>query len=183
MFSPPPKLGSSIIFFEFSKHRTTVPELRNTAEPRHLSNNRQHAMKRFFFFLISWCPRQGRRLQRLSRTGNRNRRWLGSGGWISRCSEWRGKRRRSHRTTGGTRRRRPLRTDGHVHLGSGAGVRLRRRFRRCRIHRTGGRTARGTQGWSRLRWYQGRCRSSQCSLWATRRACRGRVCRGPWGGG
>ena len=34
-----------ILFVEFSKYRTNVPELKNTAEPRHLSNNRQHAAR------------------------------------------------------------------------------------------------------------------------------------------
>ena len=42
----------STIFFGFSKHRANVPELRNTAEARHLSNNRQHVMKRPFFFFF-----------------------------------------------------------------------------------------------------------------------------------
>ena len=48
-----------ILFVEFSKHRTNVPELRNTAEPRHLSNNRQHAMKRFFFLFDIVVPTAG----------------------------------------------------------------------------------------------------------------------------
>ena len=54
VFSPPPKLGSSVIFFEFSERRTNVPELRNTAEPRHLFDNRQHVMKRPFFYFLKF---------------------------------------------------------------------------------------------------------------------------------
>ena len=74
---------------------------------------------------IWWCPGMGRRPQRLSWTGKRNRRRLGSGGWILRCCEWSGNRQCSHRTTRWARRGSPLRTDGHVHYRPEGGVRPR----------------------------------------------------------